>query len=171
MLYPLVPHANLKRGNSTSPPKFPETLHDSLYQLDSSNSLQSAPIPLNEGDLPARTNCPTAALNPAKKELNGYPPVKHAYTNCTAPTYIKNTRNASMIRSELGVFALYDFHRSVLAVESRERERDVEEDVDWEARMGGREGVDVIVESEVVCRCFLGVFGGIFTMESATTRE
>jgi hypothetical protein len=43
----------------------------------------------------------------------------------------------------------YDFQRSVLAVESRERERDVEV-VDWEVRMRGRESIDVIVESEVV---------------------
>lgn len=54
-----------------------------------------------------------------------------------------------MMSSELGVLARYDFQRSVLAVESRERERDVE-DVDWETRMGGRDGVDVIVESDVV---------------------
>jgi len=72
--------------------------------------------------------------------------------------------------SEFGVLARYDFQRSVLAVESRERERDVE-DVEWEARMGGREGVDEIVESEVVCRCFFGVFGGILLLESATTRN
>ena len=31
--------------------------------------------------------------------------------------------------------------------------------------MGGREGVEVIVESEVVCRCFLGVFGGILAVK------
>jgi hypothetical protein len=31
--------------------------------------------------------------------------------------------------------------------------------------MWGREGVEVIVESEVVCRCFLGVFGGILAVK------
>jgi hypothetical protein len=109
--------------------KFQGTPPDSLYQLDSSNSLQLA-LPLLRVEVPASTNCPTAALNPAKKELKGYPPVKHAYTNCTAPTYIKNTRNASMMRSELGVLARYDFQRSVVAVDRREKEREVDEMVD-----------------------------------------
>ena len=76
-------------------------------------------------EIPARTNCPTAALNPAKNELNGYPPVKHAYTNCTAPTYIRKTRKASMIMRELGVLARYDFHKSLAAMDTREMEKEV----------------------------------------------
>jgi len=35
-----------------------------------------------------------------------------------------------MMSSELGVLARYDFHRSVVAVERREREREGDEDVD-----------------------------------------
>ena len=66
-----------------------------------------------------------------------------------------------MMRSEFGVLARYDFQRSALAVDKRERERDVDEKVDWEERMWGREGVEVIVASEVGWRCFLGVLGGI----------
>jgi hypothetical protein len=75
-------------------------------------------------NIPARTNCPTAALNPAKNELNGYPPVKHAYTNCTTPTYIRKTRKASMIKREFEVVARYAFQRSVVAVDKREREKE-----------------------------------------------
>jgi len=67
--------------------------------------------------VPANTNCPTAAANPARNELKGYPPVKTAYANCTAPTYIRKMRKASMIISELGVFSKYDFQRSCPAVE------------------------------------------------------
>jgi len=74
--------------------------------------------------IPANTNCPTAAANPAKKELKGYPPVKHAYTNCTAPTYMRKTRKASMMSREFGVLAQYDFQSSTVALERLERERE-----------------------------------------------
>jgi hypothetical protein len=91
--------------------------------------------------IPANTNCPTAAANPARKELKGYPPVKHAYTNCTAPTYIKKRRKASMMSRELDVFVRYDFQSSMVALERLEREKERERWVgDWVE--GGLEGVE-----------------------------
>jgi hypothetical protein len=60
-----------------------------------------------------------------------------------------------MIKIELGVCSQYDFHRSVEAVEKREREKEE----DWlEAMMAGRAGVDdtVCAVSECVPLCFLG---------------
>src|SRR5271170_995303 len=127
MLYPINPPKPQKR---TLPLRrnFRKLHPIRLINLTPQTRCSISPPAHHKSPIPASTNCPTAALNPAKKELKRYPPVKHAYTNCTAPTYIKNTRNASMMSNELGVLARYDFQRSVVAVERREREREGDED-------------------------------------------
>jgi hypothetical protein len=86
--------------------------------------------------------------------LKGYPPVKQAYTNCTAPTYTRKTRKASMMRSELGALAWYEFQSSVVALERLERERDRLEE---ECVTGGlEEGAEETVEGASDLAVFLG---------------
>jgi hypothetical protein len=111
-----------------------------FYSIRLINLTSQTRFPVNnvtKGGLPAKTNCPTAALNPAKNELKGYPPVKQEYTNCTAPTYMRKTRKASMIKSEFGVFSRYEFQRSAVAVWRREMEREGDDFV------ADREGIEV----------------------------
>jgi hypothetical protein len=117
------------------------------------------------GSIPVNTNCPTAAANPAKKELKGYPPVKHAYTNCTAPTYTRKTRKASIRSSELGVFARYDFQSSVVALERPESDKESWFDEWVECVDGGFEGVEEMVEGTSGLVFFGGMVGDRGSLE------